>query len=316
MKLPQHKPCIGISACVAGLKVRFDNGHKRSNFCMNELGQFVHYQSFCPEMAVGLPSPRPSVRQIRQPDGIHVSRPDGSLDITQSMTTYADTVAQSIAHLSGFIFCQKSPSCGMERVKVYQADGKGSVSDDIGLFAQRIMQLNPNLPCEENGRLNDPALRDNFIIRLFTYRHWQELLASGLSKHKLIQFHSERKYLLMSHHLISYKQAGQLLARPDLSLDGMAQQYITILMEGLKHVATHRSHVNTLQHLQGYFKKRLSKQQKQELVTHIEDFRHGLTSLQVPLALIHHYLSAYPHDYLSAQVYLVPYPQQLKLRYL
>lgn len=316
MKLPEQKPKIGISACVAGEQVRFDKGHKRSDFCMSQLAPFVDYQAFCPEVAIGLPVPRPTIRQVQLNDGIHVSRPDGDGDVTQDLTEYGQTVASKIDHLSGFIFCQKSPSCGMERVKVYQEDGKGSTASGIGLFAKQIMVHNPNLPCEENGRLMDPALRENFMIRVFTYRHWQDLLSSGLTKHKLIEFHSKRKYLLMSHHLISYKETGRLLARADLKLEEMAQQYISILMSGLKHVATHKSHTNTLQHLQGYFKKVLTKQQKSELSTHINDFRAGLVPLLVPLTLINHYLKEFPQQYLAAQVYLSPYPQELKLRYI
>lgn len=316
MKQPKHKPLLGISACVTGQQVRFDKGHKRSDFCMEHLAPFVEYQTYCPEVAVGLPIPRPTIRQIQLEDGVHVSQPDHSGDVTQALTEYGQKIAQDISHLSGFIFCQKSPSCGMERVKVYQADGKGSKPSGIGLFAKQIMQQNPDLPCEENGRLCDPALRENFMIRVFTYRHWQDLLASGLTKHKLIQFHSERKYLLMSHHLISYKETGRLLARADMELEEMAQQYISLLMAGLKHVATHKSHTNTLQHLQGYFKKVLTKDQKQELTSHIEHFRDGLVPLVVPLTLINHYLKEHPQQYLAAQVYLSPYPKELKLRYI
>lgn len=316
MKKPQQPPTIGISACLTGQEVRFDKGHKRSDFCMSQLAKFVTYQPFCPEVAIGLPIPRATIRQVQYPDGIHVQRPDGSGDVTQPLLDYGHQVAQQLETLSGFIFCQKSPSCGMERVKVYQEDGKGSTATGVGLFAQQIMAHHPNLPCEENGRLMDPALRENFIIRVFTYQHWKELLASGLTKHKLITFHSERKYLLMSHHLISYKEAGRILAKADLELHDMAEQYLAILMSGLKHVATHRSHTNTLQHLQGYFKKVLTKQQKQELSTHIEDFRRGLVPLVVPLTLINHYLKEFPQQYLAAQVYLSPYPQELKLRYI
>lgn len=234
MKLPEQKPKVGISACVAGEQVRFDKGHKRSDFCMSQLAPFVNYQAFCPEVAIGLPIPRPTIRQVQLSDGIHVSRPDGDGDVTQDLTDYGQKIGSQIEHLSGFIFCQKSPSCGMERVKVYQEDGKGSMPSGIGLFAKQIMALNPNLPCEENGRLMDPALRENFMIRVFTYRHWQDLLSSGLTKHKLIEFHSERKYLLMSHHLISYKETGRLLARADLKLEEMAQQYISNSNVGVK----------------------------------------------------------------------------------
>lgn len=315
MKTPQSSITLGISACVKGEQVRFDKGHKKSQFCTDELGKHVNYKAYCPEVSIGLPIPRKTIRQIKKDDVIAVSRPDGSGDVTKKLNDYGSDIADNIDELSGFIFCQKSPSCGMERVKVYYEHGKGSESNGIGLFAKQIMEKNPLLPCEENGRLNDMPLRENFIIRVFTYKHWQDLVASGLTKHKLIQFHTQHKYLLMSHHLASYKSLGKLIARADLPLKDMADAYISGLMIGLKHLSNRKSHSNTLQHLQGYFKKQLSKIQKQELTEKINEFRDGLTPLLVPLTLINHYLREHSKAYLNSQVYFSPYPADLKLRY-
>lgn len=315
MKIPQSEIILGISACVKGEQVRFDKGHKKSQFCTDELGKHVNYKAFCPEVSIGLPIPRKTIRQINKNDMIIVSRPDGTGDVTDKLTKFGSQIAQNIDELSGFIFCHKSPSCGMERVKVYYDHGKGSKSDGIGIFAKQIMEKNPLLPCEENGRLNDMPLRENFIIRVYTYKHWQELVASGITKHKLIQFHTQHKYLLMSHHLESYKSLGKLLARADLPLDELQNLYITGLMAGLKHLSNRKSHANTLQHLQGYFKKQLSKIQKQELSDKINEFRQGLTPLLVPLTLIKHYMREHTKDYLNTQVYFSPYPDDLKLRY-
>jgi len=315
MKETIKKPLIGISACVHGEPVRYDTGHKKSDFCMSELNKHVDFQTYCPEVAIGLPIPRPTIRQILKDDIITVSQPDGSGDVTQALTEYGQKTAQRITNLSGFIFCQKSPSCGMERVKVYYEHGKGCKHDGVGFFAREVMKANPLLPCEENGRLNDMPLRENFIIRIFAYRHWQELMASGLTKHKLIKFHSEHKYLVMSHHVASYKALGQLLARADLALPEQAELYITGLMTALKKLSNRKSHANTLMHLQGYFKRYLNKIQKQELVEKIHQYREGILPLLVPLTLINHYLREYTEEYLSAQVYLSPYPDDLKLRY-
>jgi len=315
MKETLKKPLIGISACVHGEPVRYDTGHKKSDFCMSELNKHVDFQTYCPEVAIGLSIPRPTIRQILKDDIITVSQPDGSGDVTQALTEYGQKTAQRITNLSGFIFCQKSPSCGMERVKVYYEHGKGCKHDGIGFFAREVMKANPLLPCEENGRLNDMPLRENFIIRIFAYRHWQELMASGLTKHKLIKFHSEHKYLVMSHHVASYKALGQLLARADLALPEQAELYITGLMTALKKLSNRKSHANTLMHLQGYFKRYLNKIQKQELVEKIHQYREGILPLLVPLTLINHYLREYTEEYLSAQVYLSPYPDDLKLRY-
>ncbi|WP_394393675.1 YbgA family protein [Shewanella woodyi] len=306
---------IGISACVMGENVRYDSGHKRSQFCTEALSEFANFKAFCPEVAIGLPIPRPTIRQIIKDNIITVSRPDGSGDVTEKLTAYGKQVGEQVSHLSGFIFCAKSPSCGMERVKVHHHHGKGSESNGVGFFAREVMKANPLLPAEENGRLNDAVIRENFMTRVFTYQKWLDLAASGITKHKLIQFHSEQKYLVMSHHIESYRQLGTLLGSSDLALDELANQYIAGLMEALKNKASRKSHTNTLHHLQGYFKKQLDHAKRQELTEQIDAYRLGLTPLLVPLTLIKHYLLEFPNDYLKQQAYLNPHPKELRLRY-
>jgi len=309
------KLTIGISACVLGEKVRYDTGHKRSYFCTEELSEFANFKAFCPEVAIGLPIPRPTIRQIIRDNIITVSRPDGSGDVTEQLTAYGKQVAGQISHLSGFIFCAKSPSCGMERVKVHHHHGKGSDSNGIGFFAREVMKANPLLPAEENGRLNDAVIRENFITRVFTYQKWLELKESGLTKHKLIQFHSQQKYLVMSHHIESYRQLGKLLARADIDINEQSDLYISGLMAALKNKASRKSHTNTLHHLQGYFKKQLDAAKRDELTNEIAAYRKGLSPLLVPLTLIKHYLIEFPNEYLAQQAYLNPHPQELRLRY-
>ena len=306
---------IGISACLVGEKVRFDASNKPSNFCIHELGQHVTYQSFCPEVAIGLPIPRPTIRQIKKDDVISVSRPDGSGDVTNALKAYGKKVASVTKHLSGYVFCAKSPSCGMERVKLYTPEGNALKSDGIGVFAQEIMEANPLLPCEENGRLNDPLIRENFVARVYAYKHWQDVEASGITKHKLTTFHSQYKYTLMSHDLVAYKKLGQLLAKSDIPLAEMASQYIAGLMAALSIKATRKKHANTLAHIQGYFSKHLKSNERQELCEQIDAYREGLIPLIAPLTLIKHYLLQFPKDYLAKQAYLSPYPDQLRLRY-
>ena len=306
---------LGISACLIGEKVRFDASNKPSNFCIKELGNHVTYQAFCPEVAVGLPIPRATIRQIKTDNLIKVARPDGSGDVTDALQAYGKKVASMSKHLSGYVFCAKSPSCGMERVKVYSPKGNALDSDGIGVFAKEIMTANPLLPCEENGRLNDPNIRENFVARIYAYKHWQNLEASGLSKHKLTTFHSQYKYTVMSHDLVAYKNLGRLLARADLPLEQMAKQYIAGLMAALTIQATRKKHANTLAHIQGYFSKQLQSKEKQELCEQIEAYRKGLVPLIAPLTLIKHYLMQFPKDYIAKQSYLSPYPDDLKLRY-
>jgi uncharacterized protein YbgA (DUF1722 family)/uncharacterized protein YbbK (DUF523 family) len=306
---------IGISACLVGEKVRFDASNKPSNFCIHELGKHVTYKSFCPEVAIGLPIPRPTIRQIRHDDVIHVSQRDGSGDVTDALKEYGKKVAKMTKHLSGYVFCAKSPSCGMERVKVYSPEGNALPSTGIGAFAKEIMDANPLLPCEENGRLNDPLIRENFVARIYVYKHWQNIEATGLTKHKLTSFHSQYKYTVMSHDLIAYKNLGRLLARADLPLEEVAASYISGLMSALKIKATRKKHANTLSHIQGYFSKHLKANERNELCEQINAYREGLIPLIAPLTLINHYLLQYPKEYLTKQAYLSPYPDALKLRY-
>jgi len=306
---------IGISACLIGEKVRFDASNKPSNFCNKELGQHVTYKAYCPEVAVGMPIPRPTIRLIKDEQIIKVSRPDGSGDVTTAIKAYGKKIASISKNLSGYVFCAKSPTCGMERVKVYSPSGDPLQAQGVGVFSREIMKANPLLPCEENGRLNDPILKENFVARVFAYRHWQAVVESGISKHKLTSFHAQYKYTLMSHDLIAYKQLGRLLGSADIAVEEMAAQYISGLMTALKLVATRKNHANALSHIQGYFSKHLNKDQRKELSQQIDAYREGLMPLMVPLTLINHYLLEHPKSYLAQQAYLNPYPESLKLRY-
>ena len=306
---------LGISACLHGENVRYDASSKTSAFCVNDLAQHVTFKPFCPEVAIGLPIPRPSIRQIKKNDLIHIARPDGSGDVTAALQAYGKTVASQTQHISGFVFCAKSPTCGMERVKVYNENGDALPANGVGAFAKEIMAANPLLPCEENGRLNDAILRENFVARVFVYKSWQRLTHDPMTKHALTNFHSKHKYMVMSHDLVAYKQLGRLLAHADMPVEDMAQEYIHGLMTALKKKATRKKHANTLQHIQGYFSKYLSSNERQELANKIDDYRLGLVPLMAPLTLIKHYQMHYPDDYLAQQTYLHPYPEELRLRY-
>ena len=305
---------VGISACLLGQQVRFDGGHKKADFVEQALSQYFHYLPVCPEVAIGLGIPRKAIRLVRRDEGIRVEASDGSFDVTDKLTEFSLQKTSEFKSLSGYIFCAKSPSCGMERVRIY-ANG-GSAKEGVGLYAQILMAQNPLLPVEEDGRLCDPVIRENFITRVYAYHDWLTLEAEGMTRGKLIAFHSRYKYLLFAHHPSSYKSLGKLLGDSvSMPLEQLSHRYITGLMQGLKNKATRKGHTNVLQHLQGYFKRSLSVEQKAELLGLIDKYRRGLVPLMSPMTLIHHYLREHPNPYLASQVYLNPHPEELALRY-
>lgn len=314
-KFDSQKIQIGISACLLGQQVRFDGGHKRSAYCDKELINFFEFRPVCPEMAIGMGSPRPSIRQIKYQGKISLQSADGQIDVTESMQQFSEHHVTQLSYLSGFLLCPKSPTCGMERVLEYPPNSNNGTKTGIGVFARVLMEQYPELPVEESGRLHDMVLRENFFTRVYAYHDWQTLLAGGLTKHKLLTFHARYKYLLMAHSQKTYRELGPLLADLSEELKPQADQYFKGFMKALKCHATRRNHTSTLQHIQGYFKKVLSKKQKAELSEAILEYRQGLQPLLVPITLINHYLREFPTPYIEEQVYLKPHPQALKLRY-
>ncbi|MGL5334175.1 MAG: DUF523 domain-containing protein, partial [Aeromonas veronii] len=185
-----YKIKVGISACLLGQEVRFDGGHKRSSFCERDLGAHFDYHPVCPEMAIGLGAPRAAIRLVKRNGEIRAEASNGSFDVTEKLIAFSEQKARQLDFISGYILCAKSPSCGMERVKVYGANNEGSAKEGIGLFAKALMEANPLLPVEEDGRLCDPILRENFVLRVFAYHDWQQLCARGITASALIRFHS------------------------------------------------------------------------------------------------------------------------------
>ncbi len=227
---------IGVSACLLGRKVRFDGGHKRSRFVTDALGDHFEFVAFCPEVAIGMGTPRQPIRlvgDIQNPEAVGVR--NSELNVSQPLRDYGKKAAADMHELCGFIFKKDSPSCGMERVKIYSDKGMPERSG-TGLFAHQIMKAHPLLPVEEEGRLNDAGLRENFVTRVYVYARWKALVETGISKASLISFHAGHKYLVMSHSTVIYRQLGQMLS--DLtraSLADIADSYIALLMQALSH---------------------------------------------------------------------------------
>lgn len=306
---------VGISRCLLGESVRFDGGHKRDAFINDRLGRHFEFVSLCPEVAIGLGIPRPPIRLVGDPERPKVlGAKDPSIDVTARLTDYARCQAQMLSGLSGFILKKDSPSCGMERVRVYGQQQGMPARNGSGVFALELMRANPWLPVEEEGRLNDPLLRENFVTRVFVYHRWQRLLAGNLSAAALLDFHARHKYLLMGHSQAAYQRMGRMLSHlAGSDLRALAGDYEAELMGALKRRVTRQRHVNVLQHIMGYLKTTIDGSDKRELTASIESYRRGEVPLVVPLTLLRHYFRRHPDPYIERQVYLRPHPEDLGL---
>ena len=307
---------VGVSHCLLGAEVRYDGGHKRSRFVSDVLGEFVRFLPVCPEVEVGMTIPRETVR-LEVVDGeTRMVAPKSGKDHTSAMTRYAKRRVNALAKepLCGYILKKDSPSCGMERVRLYRDTGIPK-RDGRGLFAEALMAKLPHLPVEEEGRLNDPRLRENFIERVFAYRRLRDLFKGRWTVGKLVAFHSREKLLLLAHHRPAYTELGRLVAKAKALPRGeLAETYQTTFLAGLERIATTRKHVNVLQHIAGYFKRLIDDGDRQELHEQIEAYRDGLVPLVVPLTLIKHHLRRHDVPYLEQQSYLEPHPRELMLR--
>lgn len=312
---PRPRLKLAISACLLGAEVRFNGGHKESRLCSRTLAEHFDFVALCPEVAIGMGTPRPAIRLVGDPQAPRTqgsSRQD--LDVTQALQDYGTRMAAELDDICGYIFMQKSPSCGLERVKVYQDNGYPAAHGS-GLYSSAFCKLRPDLPVEEDGRLNDPVLRENFLTRVYAYAEWQRLLANGLSRRAIIEFHARYKYQLMAHNPLQYKALGRLLGelgRHDPH--ELGPRYFSQLMAALRKCATRGTHSNVLQHLCGYLKQSLSGTEKQELQELITQYRSGIVPLVVPLTLLKHHFRQHPHDYVAQQAYLQPHPENLSLR--
>ncbi|MBB3047541.1 uncharacterized protein YbgA (DUF1722 family)/uncharacterized protein YbbK (DUF523 family) [Litorivivens lipolytica] len=316
MTLPE-KLTLGISSCLLGQEVRYDGGHKNLPFASKELSRHFDFYPVCPEMAIGLGTPRPTLRVVKDDnDELRVrGSEDNTVDVTEALIAVADATVNNGPYISGYVVCAKSPSCGMERVPVFNEKGNSLGKIGAGAFAARLMKLQPLLPIEENGRLNDPLLRENFVLRVIAYRRWQELNAEGLSAAALQDFHRRHKFLLLAHNQSIYRELGPLVANASDDLEAAAEEYFTRFMGALAKPADRFNHSNSLMHMQGFLKEHLESEERQDLSDQIEKYRTGLLPLLVPLALLQRYAQKYQVDYLLDQFYFQPYPEDLRLRY-
>ncbi|MEZ4750984.1 MAG: DUF523 and DUF1722 domain-containing protein [Bdellovibrionota bacterium] len=308
------RPKLGVSGCLLGEKLRFDGQHKRDTYLVEELGSHVDWVSFCPEVGIGLSVPRASIRLVSSKEGPKAMM--GGEDLTGRLRDYAVAQLERVAKLglSGFVLKKNSPSCGMERVRVYSPDGPPN-GHAPGIFAELLQQRFPSLPIEEEGRLRDEALRETFIERIFAYSRLQEFFALEWKPKDLVAFHTKHKFQLLAHSPRLYRELGRLVASAtEMDPDTVKQQYIQVFMDALKVLASKGRNTNTLEHMAGYFKKQLHADEKAELCRVIQDYRVGWVPLVVPITLIHHYVRKFQVRYLLAQSYLEPNPRELMLR--
>jgi uncharacterized protein YbgA (DUF1722 family)/uncharacterized protein YbbK (DUF523 family) len=307
---------IGISACLLGQEVRYNGGHKRDAFLTDTLGPYVEWVAVCPEVEVGMGTPRPPIRLERQGEEIRLVMPSTGEDYTDAMRSWAERRVAALAEmdLDGYVLKKDSPSCGMERVKVYSGAG-GPSKDGRGLFAEILMERLSDLPVEEEGRLNDPLLRENFIARVFVHHRWREGEKEGWTRASLMRFHERHKYLLMARNQNGMRRLGRLLgdSGKKTPVSELAAAYRQGLTEVLRRPATRRGHTNVLQHLAGYVSDALDPADRAELAETIERYRLGLVPLIVPLTLIRHHVRRQGVEYLQGQAYLEPHPYDLML---
>jgi uncharacterized protein YbgA (DUF1722 family)/uncharacterized protein YbbK (DUF523 family) len=309
---------IGISACLLGQKVRFDGGHKRDAFLTETFGRFVQWVPVCPELECGLGAPREAMRLVRDPEQrIRLVTVHTGVDLTERMESLARRRVPQLATLGlcGFVLKKDSPSCGVERVKVYDGGGRMPHKVGRGLFAARLMDAMPCLPVEEEGRLSDPRLRDNFVERVFAYWRLQRMFRGRWTLGRLVQFHTAHKLILMAHATDRYQKLGRIVAAAKgIPRAELERTYTEAFMAALAVTATPRRHTNVLQHMAGYFTDRLDRESKAELLGTIDDYRRGLVPLIVPITLIRHHVRHHDVAYLAGQLYLDPHPKELMLR--
>ncbi|MEX2525037.1 MAG: DUF523 and DUF1722 domain-containing protein [Gammaproteobacteria bacterium] len=302
---------IGISSCLLGENVRYNGDHKRDRYITDTLSRYFEFVPCCPEVAIGLGVPRPTIRLEGKPDQPRaVVQDDNRRDVTEPLREYGRNIAAAATDISGYILKSRSPSCGMERVKIYDHNNVPSASAN-GIFARALMENRPLLPVEEEGRLNDPDLRDNFLERVFIYSRWQNLVAESERVRDLVAFHTAHKFLIMAHDQNAMRAMGRMVARAAEDPARVMEEYFILLMQTVKKPVRRSNQINTLQHIAGFFKNDLDENDRRELGEAIEGYRTGELPVIVALTLIRHHLRRNPDGYLENQRFLESLPANL-----
>jgi uncharacterized protein YbgA (DUF1722 family)/uncharacterized protein YbbK (DUF523 family) len=306
---------IGVSACLLGQNVRYNGGHQLNHFIRDILGQYMDFVPVCPEVECGMPIPRETLRLVGNEDAPRLVTSRSGIDHTEQMQSWAEEKLRQLEQeeLCGFIFKKDSPSSGLYRVKVYSEKGMPR-NVGIGMFASAFTRHFPFLPVEEDGRLNDGRLRENFIESVFVFKHFRDLIKASPSRGALVDFHTRHKLLLLAHSQEHYRRMGRFIANMPEPADEAYRQYGVLLSETLRVRTTAKKHCNVLLHILGYFKNVLSPDEKQEVLEMVEAYRLAEVPLIVPITLLNHYVRKFDQPYLRDQYYLHPHPLDLRLR--
>ncbi|RJP70602.1 MAG: DUF1722 domain-containing protein [Candidatus Abyssobacteria bacterium SURF_17] len=310
------KPRVGISTCLLGEPVRFDGGHKRDRYITDTLGKYFDWVPVCPEVECGLTVPRESMHLEGEVQAPRLITGQSRVDHTERMSSWAKKRLRDLENedLCGFIFKSNSPSSGMERVRIYDAKGIPHKAG-TGIFARAFMEHFPLLPVEEEGRLCDPHLRENFIERIFCLRRYRTFLTTDGTVRGLVNFHTDHKMLLLAHNPHLYREMGKLVAHAkEYKREELIKQYQELMLRTLKTKATVKKNANVLLHMMGFLKTHLTSDEKQEMLGIIENYKRELIPLIVPVTLMQHYVRKYGEPYLERQYYLNPHPIELQLR--
>jgi uncharacterized protein YbgA (DUF1722 family)/uncharacterized protein YbbK (DUF523 family) len=310
------KSTIGISSCLLGNTVRYDGGHKLDHYLRDTLGQFVEWEPVCPEVEAGFSVPREPMQLVGDAGSLHLVTIQTAVDRTGTLFRWSRNKLKQLEQkgICGFVFKARSPSCGVRDTKIFAPSGR-LIGNGSGLFAAEVATHFPSLPLEDEGRLQDPRIRENFIERVFVYKRWLEFKEKSGTIGDLVAFHAQHKYLIMSHSIKHLRELGSLVSNAKkYKRSELFKHYFLVLIDGLKLQATVKKHTNALQHMAGYFKKHLSSEEKRELLDVITRYHKGLVPLIVPITLINHYVRKYDEPYLKQQYYLNPHPIELMLR--
>lgn len=307
---------LGVSECLLGVNCRYDGGHSKESFISDTLSRYFDFKAYCPEKMI-FPTPREAIRLVQTPQSIKVFTSNTNEDVTQKLEEISLTCAQDIQvqELCGFILKSKSPTCGLERVKVYAQKQAPSEKKGVGVFAKKLQKLYPYLPIEEEGRLNDPWLRENFLMQVFAYEDLLSFLKSRPDFSSLITFHTSYKYLIYAKSHVKYKNLGNIVANHDkLPLKTVLSKYKKEFLQAIKLKGSINKTYNVLLHMFGYFKKYLDKQEKEEILETLEDYKNKIIPLVAVMKILSLYANRLNIEYLKTQKFLKPYPKELALR--